>query len=131
MFLDSHCEVNVNWLEPLVARLSDYPFAAISPIIDVISPETLKYKASTNDLKGGFDWSLHFKWIPMSEVEREQREDESLPFVSPAVSGGIFLISRSWFHQLGGFDNGLEVSFFFILIIGALMEYFWTALMDI
>jgi polypeptide N-acetylgalactosaminyltransferase len=31
-----------------------------------------------------------------------------VPFVSPAVAGGIFLIARSWFLHLGGFDDGLE-----------------------
>jgi len=80
MFLDSHCEVNVGWLEPLLARLSMHSGLAASPIIDVIDSENFHYRPSSTKLKGGFDWSLHFKWIGINEEEIEIRKDETLPF---------------------------------------------------
>lgn len=68
VFLDSHCEVNVNWLPPLLARLSDgvvpsdrYSTRAVTPIIDVINPDTFDYTSSPL-VRGGFNWGLHFKW---------------------------------------------------------------------
>lgn len=37
VFLDSHCEANHGWLEPLLQRLKEKPSAVICPIIDFIS----------------------------------------------------------------------------------------------
>lgn len=107
--MDSHCEVNIGWLEPLLDRLSVNPTTAVSPVIDVIDSKTFDYKPSSTKLKGGFDWSLHYKWIPMNSGDLKRRENPTLSYISPSISGGIFIISRLWFLQLGSFDAGLEV----------------------
>ncbi|XP_068082133.1 polypeptide N-acetylgalactosaminyltransferase 16 [Anabrus simplex] len=109
MFLDSHCEVNVGWLEPLLSRIIQEPLLVASPVIDVIDMDTFQYRSSSSQLKGGFDWSLHFKWVPLSSSERAQREDPTEPFMSPVIAGGLFLIDKDWFIQLGAFDPGLEI----------------------
>lgn len=80
LFLDSHCEVNEGWLEPLLDRALKHPTIAVSPVIDSIDPDTLKYKASYPFLKGGFDWNLRFKWIPISFEERKVRQEDILSF---------------------------------------------------
>lgn len=53
VFLDSHCEATVQWLEPLLARIEEDKSAVLVPIIDVIEANTFAY--STN---GEFLW-LH------------------------------------------------------------------------
>jgi len=65
-FLDSHCEVNRDWLVPLLTKLKDKPTEAVVPVIDVINLKTLAYTwVGLN--KGGFDWGLSFKWHPLYE----------------------------------------------------------------
>ena len=80
IFLDSHCEVNVQWLEPLLDRARLYPGSVVCPIIDIINPTTFKYRTSAVRMKGGFNWALEFRWIPLSEREKFERNDTSMEF---------------------------------------------------
>lgn len=65
-FLDSHCEVNRDWLVPLLARLKQRPQEAVVPVIDIINQKNLEYTwVGLN--KGGFNWGLAFKWDPLNE----------------------------------------------------------------
>ncbi|XP_069961790.1 putative polypeptide N-acetylgalactosaminyltransferase 13 [Bactrocera oleae] len=73
LFLDSHCEVNVGWLEPLLERLA-IGAAAVSPVLDSINAESLEYTASSKYLMGGFDWNLHFHWIPRPQSTQSQSQ---------------------------------------------------------
>lgn len=68
MFLDSHCEVNVMWLQPLLAAVREDRRTVVCPVIDIISADTLAYSASPA-VRGGFNWGLHFKWdlVPLPE----------------------------------------------------------------
>lgn len=51
----------------------------ISPVIDIINMETFKYLAASSELRGGFDWSMHFKWERLSEEEIANRIDPVSP----------------------------------------------------
>ncbi|KAF5911452.1 hypothetical protein HPG69_004373 [Diceros bicornis minor] len=69
VFLDSHCEVNVMWLQPLLAVIQEDRQTVVCPVIDIISADTLAYSSSPV-VRGGFNWGLHFKWdlVPLSEL---------------------------------------------------------------
>ncbi len=96
-FLDSHCECNEEWLEPLLARVREDPARVVSPIIDVINLDTFQYVGASSDLRGGFDWNLVFKWEFMPKDEQEKRmRDATLPIRCVLVSrNGQSLFSLS------------------------------------
>ncbi|XP_058981458.1 putative polypeptide N-acetylgalactosaminyltransferase 13 isoform X2 [Musca domestica] len=108
MFMDSHCEVNQQWLESLLHVLLSSPGSghkmAVSPMLDNIDAETGEYKTTEASIKGGFDWNLHFHWIA-----RDNILNPFTTFRSPTFAGGVFLISRNWFFKLKAFNTRLEV----------------------
>ncbi|XP_077443065.1 polypeptide N-acetylgalactosaminyltransferase 14 isoform X2 [Stigmatopora argus] len=109
-FLDSHCEVNKDWLPPLLHRIKQDPTRVVSPVIDIIDMDTFAYVAASADLRGGFDWSLHFKWEGLSPQERESRRgDPTLPIKTPIVAGGLFAVDARWFERLGKYDTAMDI----------------------
>ena len=68
VFLDSHCEVNRAWLQPLLAAIQKERRTVVCPVIDIISADTLSYSPSPI-VRGGFNWGLHFKWDPVPPAE--------------------------------------------------------------
>jgi len=53
-FLDSHCECNPDWIQPLLHRIKHNRKIVTSPIIDVISMDNFNYLSSSSDLRGGW-----------------------------------------------------------------------------
>ncbi|XP_043824297.1 polypeptide N-acetylgalactosaminyltransferase 11-like [Dromiciops gliroides] len=108
VFLDSHCEVNKMWLQPLLFAIQKDYSMVVSPLIDAINAYTLKYKPSPI-LRGGFTWNLHFKWefVPPSKLLGP--EGAAAPIKSPTMAGGIFAINRRYFFEIGQYDNGMNI----------------------
>ncbi|TFK01596.1 cactin [Platysternon megacephalum] len=107
-FLDSHCEVNVNWLPPLLNQIALNHKTIVCPMIDVIDHNHFGYEAQAGDaMRGAFDWEMYYKRIPIPP--ELQRSDPSDPFESPVMAGGLFAVDREWFWELGGYDPGLEI----------------------
>ncbi|KAG6457970.1 hypothetical protein O3G_MSEX010589 [Manduca sexta] len=116
VFLDSHIEVNVDWLQPLLTRLSEgvdgvnvkYSPRAVTPVIDVINADTFEYSASPL-VRGGFNWGLHFKWDNLPKGTLKDGEDFVKPIKSPTMAGGLFAIYREYFNYIGKYDPGMNV----------------------
>ncbi|XP_071238337.1 polypeptide N-acetylgalactosaminyltransferase 16-like [Salvelinus alpinus] len=108
-FLDSHCEVNTDWLQPMIQRVKEDRTRVVSPIIDVISLDNFAYLAASADLRGGFDWSLHFKWEQIPIEQKMSRSKPTLPIRTPVIAGGIFVMDKSWFNHLGQYDTHMDI----------------------
>ncbi|XP_053213335.1 polypeptide N-acetylgalactosaminyltransferase 35A-like [Panonychus citri] len=108
VFLDSHVEVNVDWLRPLLQRIHDDKKIVAVPIIDIISHNTFEYSASPL-VRGGFNWGLHFKWDSIPRHLLRNSEDYVKPVPSPTMAGGLFAMDRNYFKQLGEYDPGMEI----------------------
>ncbi|KAM9232286.1 polypeptide N-acetylgalactosaminyltransferase 11 isoform 2-T2 [Leptosomus discolor] len=108
VFLDSHCEVNEMWLQPLLTPIREDRRTVVCPVIDIISADTLSYSSSPV-VRGGFNWGLHFKWdlVPLSELEGP--EGATAPIKSPTMAGGLFAMDREYFNELGQYDSGMDI----------------------
>ncbi|XP_072040077.1 LOW QUALITY PROTEIN: polypeptide N-acetylgalactosaminyltransferase 10-like [Amphiura filiformis] len=111
LYLDSHCEANVNWLPPLLERIALNHRCIPCPMIDVIGNEDFHYESQAGDImRGAFDWELYYKRIPINDAERKRRSHDSDPIRTPIMAGGLFAVDRKYFmDELGGYDDGLDV----------------------
>ena len=108
VFLDSHVEVNRDWLRPLLDRIADNETNVVTPIIDIINADTFRYEASPL-VRGGFNWGLNFKWDSIKPEELKTAADFARPKKSPTMAGGLFAMNREYFFRLGAYDPGLNV----------------------
>lgn len=112
VFLDAHCEVNKNWLPPLLAPIyRDYTTMTV-PIIDGVDHETFEYRPvyqGEEHFRGIFEWGMLYKETELPEDEAAKREHNSEPYPSPTHAGGLFAINRQYFLTLGAYDPGLLV----------------------
>jgi polypeptide N-acetylgalactosaminyltransferase len=107
LFLDSHCEVNDGYLEPLLDRIRLNRKTVAMPIIDAIEYETWEHRTGLLE-RGIFDWTLTFKWKRLTRLDEAERPDMNAPFRSPAMAGGLFAIDRKYFFEIGSYDMGME-----------------------
>ncbi|GMS88900.1 hypothetical protein PENTCL1PPCAC_11075 [Pristionchus entomophagus] len=110
VFLDSHCEANHGWLEPLVARIGENPSAVVCPVIDYINAHDLQYSGDPfAQSVGGFTWSLHFTWEPLPESEKQRRKSPTQYIRSPTMAGGLLAANREYFFRVGGYDEEMDI----------------------
>ncbi|XP_058688056.1 polypeptide N-acetylgalactosaminyltransferase 15 isoform X3 [Poecile atricapillus] len=109
IFMDSHCECQKGWLEPLLARLSSNRNSVVSPVIDVIDWKTFQYYHSVGLHRGVFNWKLDFHWEPVPEHEEKVRQSPISPIRSPAVAGAVVAMDRHYFQNTGAYDSDMTM----------------------
>lgn len=112
VYLDAHCEVNKNWLPPLLAPIYRDGTVMTVPIIDGIDHKNFEYRpvyADGHHYRGIFEWGMLYKENEVPKREQKRRAHNSEPYQSPTHAGGLFAINREYFLKLGAYDPGLLV----------------------
>jgi polypeptide N-acetylgalactosaminyltransferase len=105
VFLDSHCEVNVGWLEPLLSHVKQNRHNIAVPVIDIINQDTFAYEPSPL-VRGGFNWGMFYRWDPVPHLKTKDAFVQ--PIKTPTMAGGLFAMDRQYFIELGKYDPGLD-----------------------
>ncbi|PVD29504.1 hypothetical protein C0Q70_08755 [Pomacea canaliculata] len=109
VFLDSHCECGVGWLQPLLQALLQDRKKVVSPYIDVIKSESFTYVQSPDDLQGDFNWRLEFGWRAIPPDVLTTRAGPHQPISTPVISGGLFAVDRDFFYNIGSYDDLMDI----------------------
>ncbi|XP_071158483.1 polypeptide N-acetylgalactosaminyltransferase 5-like isoform X2 [Mytilus edulis] len=110
-YLDSHCECAEGWLEPLLSRIHEDKRHVVTPVIESILDDTLRFDFTKHkDIQvGRFDWNMVFNWMPVAESVKKKLINKATPIRSPTMAGGLFSISREYFTHLGTYDPGMDI----------------------
>ncbi|XP_018333179.1 polypeptide N-acetylgalactosaminyltransferase 13 isoform X2 [Agrilus planipennis] len=110
VFLDAHCECTIGWLESLLAPIAEDRTTVVCPVIDIINDNTFAYIKSFELHWGAFNWNLQFRWYTLGNRELQKRKQNiTRPFHTPAMAGGLFAISKEYFFEIGGYDEGMKI----------------------
>lgn len=106
-FLDSHCECNVGWSEPILDVITKNHQAVVTPIIDTIDAKTMNHASWTQRVPavGTFSWTLDFTWKTGVIKKGDQPTD---PIDSPTMAGGLFSIHKEYFKHIGTYDPEMD-----------------------
>ncbi|XP_016982775.1 putative polypeptide N-acetylgalactosaminyltransferase 10 [Drosophila rhopaloa] len=105
VFLDSHIEVNNNWLPPLLEPIVINRSIVTGPILDIIWHKTFAYTKYNSLTRSGFNWWLQIQRLP---VFPEDQGFGSTPYRT-ALLVGVMAIDRDYFWNLGGYDEELDI----------------------
>lgn len=107
VIMDSHVEVAIGWLPPLLQPIHENRKTITLPAVETLVPQTLAYNNVVKGLYnwvGGFHWKLMYTWVT---VPMPNRSD--IPLKSPTMLGASFVISKEYFEELGFYDTGFEL----------------------
>ncbi|XP_055619792.1 putative polypeptide N-acetylgalactosaminyltransferase 9 [Toxorhynchites rutilus septentrionalis] len=109
VFLDAHVECTEGWLEALLDPVARNWTTISIPTVDWIDENDMHLRSdSAPQFYGAYDWDLNFGWW-VRDTRKKKYENKYEPFDSPAMSGGLFCITRRFFEHLGWYDEGFEI----------------------
>jgi len=102
MFLDAHVKPQENWSQPLLRHLNENYKRVVVPTLLKLNVDTWDVDAADLLARGQkmmFDWTLACGW--MDGVSSDTHE-------VPIMVGGIYAITRQWWHESGEYDYGMK-----------------------
>ncbi|XP_055614259.1 putative polypeptide N-acetylgalactosaminyltransferase 9 [Uranotaenia lowii] len=108
-FLDAHVECTEGWLEALLDPVARNWTTISIPTVDWIDEKDMHLRSEAAPMfYGAYDWDLNFGWWARS-TRKNKPDNIYEPFDSPAMSGGLFTITRRFFEHVGWYDEGFEI----------------------
>lgn len=109
VFMEPHCIVGRQWLEPLLQRLSESASSGtvLMPTLDIIPEGDFGAYHVAQQFIGGFDWTLKFDWMGRPDARNGSYRHPD-PYPTPVLSGGIFAIWREHWERVGTYDEGMN-----------------------
>lgn len=108
-FMDSHMEVNIDWLQPLLMEIKKDPKTIAMGHLDYILPDTFQYSFTPGyRSRYGFDWRLIFFETEFLKSQ-EQSRDITDPIPGVVMVGPGFVIRSDYFREMGMYDEGMKI----------------------
>lgn len=112
--MDSHMEVSMGWVEPILYRLVVSPRSLLCSNIGSIDRDTFKVMHNRIPFGVAFDfpffaWNFEQEQARYNDEYKRSRTNLTEPMLIGSVMGMMICIKKSWFLQLGGFDPGMKV----------------------
>ncbi|XP_059169609.1 polypeptide N-acetylgalactosaminyltransferase 1-like [Physella acuta] len=108
IFFDSHMEVNINWLPPLLNEIAKDGKVVAMATLDYINAKSFRYKFNDNYLtRYGWTWTMVFfeTYFRPDQIGADHRTVRNgVTMVGPA-----YAIDRNYFNELGGYDTEMKV----------------------
>eukprot|EP00039_Didymoeca_costata_P006862 m.94130 g.94130 ORF g.94130 m.94130 type:complete len:674 (+) comp13427_c0_seq1:150-2171(+) len=106
-FLDSHCEANLEWAEPILYLIGLDKRTVVTPVIDTIDWKTMNHASWTQRVPavGTFSWTMDFTWKG-GKVSPGNKLTDAVD--SPTMAGGLFSIHRDYFKEIGTYDQTMD-----------------------
>ena len=108
IFMDSHIEVTVGWIEPLLDRLAFNKNITAISVVDTLDMETLAmwYREDPNKYPvTGFNWDLMFNWREVPDFERKRMKNPNDPIRSPTMLGKSLVLHELLLKIMFSFNS--------------------------
>ncbi|KAM9230198.1 LOW QUALITY PROTEIN: putative polypeptide N-acetylgalactosaminyltransferase 8 [Dugong dugon] len=103
--LDAHTEVNIGWVEPILAWTQEDHTMIVSPVFDNIRFDTFHLQKYALEVDG-FNWELWcYDSLPQSWIDLH---DATAPYGSPSIMG-ILAANRLFLGEIGVLDGEMLV----------------------
>ncbi|KAK3605647.1 hypothetical protein CHS0354_032598 [Potamilus streckersoni] len=108
VFFDSHMEVNMDWLQPLLAAINKERTTVAMGILDSIQRDSFQYDYYDGYvIRYGFEWRLgFFETYFRADQIGKTTEDVRLGTV---MVGAAYAIDSSYFREIRAYDEGMKV----------------------